>query len=421
MPVLGIHGTGSAIAGKILSSRLQPGRSLANYLGEGVYLYLVHGDGGYRNATDWAKRIARRRYETPVCLIARLQVDNALNLQHPGIRPRYAKFRRIFDRRLKRLRLHVDPNDNASYFRPISYLAIEAFRRCIEAISHHPIDVLSATFTLRDRDLDITPPYEICVKRASAILSVERCGPIAETVSASSDPASWPCPSSVVEAAEHASLIIDAMDDRDFLDLIQSIYQGSGCWDGPKSRFAGPGPILLLYDSRHQGRPAEIAELVAGCQPAAGRAVECRDLAEIAWAKTPEARVGLAALLGRVSGIVALITSAAADAVSILVSAADRRPDLPILAMLGSDDASAGSIETPIFMRSRHNMCCVTMPGPKAAAELVKGFLHDRWTDSLAMLDIEGRMAARHGTRDVRHRDARKIVEAIHARKHNLL
>lgn len=424
MTVLGIHATGTQVAQSILASSFRPGRSLANYLGEGAYFYLVHGEGGYQNAVECADKVARRHYRSIACLAARISVDNALNLQNPMIRPLFAAFGKSFDRGLARLRVQVEPNDNASYYRPVSHLTIEAFRRSIEALSGHPFDVLTARFALKSRDIDVELPHEICVKRSRAILDVQLCRPAERSIFPSSDPASWPCADSTIQGAHQAVRLIASMDDQDLLDLIQSIYQGSdGYWNDPRPRFVGFRPIYFLHDSRLHERASEIALQFADAGQAQQRTIEFLDFAKAARVSAPYAQAMVSSLVEKAAGVVALLTSTDAEGASLLATIAERRPEVPILVLLApfAKDHAEGEFTAPIVMRSRHNLCCLALPHDELLRELFKGFLRDRWTDALAVLDIESKMAARHGSAQARHRDARKIVETFHARKHVLL
>jgi len=419
MKVLGIHATGKEAADKITATGFRPGRSLANYLGEGAYFYLVHGHRGYQNATESAESVARRNHRNIAFLLADICIDNALNLQNPVIRPLFATFGAAFDRRVARLGLHVEPNDNASYYRPVSHLTIEAFRRSMEAVGGRPFDVLSARFALKGRDIDVELPPELCVKRSRALVSIKPCLPIDPDFLQSSDPASWPCADGTIKAAEQAGHLIAAIDDRDLFDLISSIYQGSdGYWQDRQPRFAKSGPVRLLYDSRQLEAAAEIASVILAEAPA----IQPSNLARIASARTPPAQEVLDRLVEKTGGVVALFAPQQAEMAALLITLAERRPEVPILALLkASANSDAVDSKVPIMMRSRHNLCCLTVPRPQLLRELVRGFMHDRWTDGVALLDIEREMAARHGSTEMRHRDARTIVEAYHARQPVLL
>jgi hypothetical protein len=423
MAVLGIHATGAGVAEQILASGFKPGNGLANYLGEGAYFYLVHGDGGYQNAIECATNVARRRYDKVAIVAASIEVDDALNLQNPAVRPPFAAFGANLDRRLAELGVQVEPNDNASYYRPVSHLTIEAFRRCVEAFTGRSFDVLSARFALKSRDIDIELPHEICVKRARAILSVARCDSTIASILSTSDPASWPCTQSIVQAAQQAVRIIRIMDQRDLVDLIVSIYQGSdGGWATPRPRFAGVGPVHLLYDSRRQcGGPVIVDSIVSVARDY--RTLQLVDLAKIACAGTPRGQALLGKIIEKTEGVLALHGPSDTEIISLLVTIAERRPEVPILALMAPNENGEPptEVKAPVMLRSRHNLCYAAMPRLETLSELAKGFLHDRWTDGLAVHDIESKMAARHGTPKTRHRDARRIVEAYYARQHNLL
>jgi hypothetical protein len=371
-----------------------------------------------------AQRVARRHYGSIDFLVARISIENALNLQNPAIRPLFTAFCATFDRRLAHLGVQVEPNDNASYYRPVSHLTIEAFRRTVEAISGRAFDVLSARFALKGRDIDVELPHEICVKRSRAILSVERRQSVDENIFPSSDPATWPCAHATVQAAQDAVRVIGFMDDRDLLDLILSIYQGSeGCWHDTRPRFVDFGPIHFLHDSRQFDRAPDLAQAISETGHRLQRTIRSFDLAMAARTGTPRAQRLVSGFMESTAGIVALLAPGDTEVVSLLVTVAERRPEVPILAMLTplSKGDIRGEFKAPIVLRSRHNLCCVRLPRTEVACEFVKGFLHDRWTDALAVLDIESKMAARHGSTKARHRDARKIVEAYHARQLNLL
>lgn len=388
------------------------------------YFYLVHGHGGYQNAMDCARKVAGRRYRDIALLAARISVDCALNLQNPVVRPLFVSFSASFDRRLAQLGVQVEPNDNESYYRPVSHLAIEAFRRCIEALSGQAFDVLGARFSLKSRHIDDELPYEICVKRSRAVLGTAPCTPGDRRLTPSSDPARWPCSESTVRAAQQAVLAIGAMDDRDIVDLVLSIYQGSdGCWDRPRPRFAGLGPVHIVHDSRQRESSSDWAQSIADAGRAQHRLLQPVDLAKVARMSTPRAQACLGSMLDETAGVLALQRSMDTEVASLLTTLAERRPDVPILAMMASHGRAGdpGRVRAPILMRSRHNLCCLNLPAPGRLAEVVHGFLHDRWTDGLAILDFKSKMAARHGTEATRHRDSRKIVEALHARKHGLL
>jgi hypothetical protein len=424
MTVLGIHATDSRVAQKILASGFRPGSSLSNYLGEGAYFYLVHGNGGYQNAMDCARKVAGRRYRDIALLATRISIDHALNLQNPFIRPLFVSFSASFDRRLAQLGVQVEPNDNESYYRPVSHLAIEAFRRCIEALSGQAFDVLIARFSLKSRHIDDELPHEICVKRSRAVISTSPCVRGDRRPSPSSDPAGWPCSESTVRAAQQAVLAIGAMDDRDILDLVLSIYQGSdGCWDRPRSRFTGLGPVHIVYDSRQRDSGSAWGQSIVDAGRTQHRSLQSVDLARVARMNTSRGQACLGSILDETAGVLALLGPTDTEVASLLTTLAERRPNVPILGMmaLGQCNGDPGRFRVPILMRSRHNLCCLNLPGSGRLAEIVRGFLHDRWTDGLAILEIESKMAARHGTEATRHRDSRKIVEALHARKHGLL
>lgn len=424
MTVLGVHATESRVAEKILASGFRPGESLANYLGEGAYFYLVHGNGGYQNAMDCAKKVAARRYRDIALLTAKISVQHALNLQNPVIRPLFVSFSASFDRRLAQLGVQVEPNDNESYYRPVSHLAIEAFRRCIESLSGQAFDVLGARFSLKSRHIDDELPYEICVKRSRAVLATASCVPAERRPSPSSDPARWPCSDATVRAAQQAVRAVGAMDDRDIMDLVLSIYQGSdGCWDHPRPRFAGLGPVHIVHDSRQRESASDWAQSIIDAGRAQHRMLQSVDLARVARMNTPRAQAHLGSILNETVGVLAFQGPTDTEVASLLTTLAERRPEVPILAMMapGCGAGDPGRFMAPVLMRSRHNLCCLDLPGPVRLAEVVRGYLHDRWTDGLAILDFESKMAARHGTAATRHRDSRKIVEALNARKHDLL
>jgi hypothetical protein len=422
--LLGIHATDPTIAERILATHFVPGRKVTSYLGEGVYFYGVHGDHGLQHAMDWAKRVSsgQRRYAGASFLIAQISVENALSLQHPLIQPWFDAFCDAFDRRRTELGLQVEENDNASYVRPTSYLAIEAFRHSVEAIGKRPIDVLSARFPLKRRDIYVEPPREICVKRARAILSVRPCRAGDKCASSRSDPARWPCPEEVAEAAQQAVRSIAAMDIQDFMDLIQSIYQGSDrSWDALRPRFRRPGPIVLLYDSRRHGEALPLARQVLRAACAKPKVLENVDLGELSLADQVGGRVRVERILDQASAIVALVGPKDVDVTPLLVTVAERRGDVPMLALLAAAGGPAALSTTSLTLRSRLNLTCVALPAKEGIAPLVRGFFHDRWTDGLESLAIERRMVARHGKPDRRRRDARRIVEAYHAGQHRLL
>jgi hypothetical protein len=214
------------------------------------------------------------------------------------------------------------------------------------------------------------------------------------------------------------------MDDRDFADLVFSIYQGSErYWSGVRPRFAGLGPVCFFYDSRQHDGASEIASLIADVGQAMQRTIQAVDLGATACENTPQGQKLVSDFADRSAGIIAAFSHANSEVVSLVLTVASRRPEVPILALLlysPTDDRSM-PLRPPLMMRSRHNMCVISMPHGASLGEVIKGFLHDRWTDSLAVLDIERKMAARHGTARARRRDARKIVEAYYARKCGLI
>jgi hypothetical protein len=223
-----------------------------------------------------------------------------------------------------------------------------------------------------------------------------------------------------VAAAANAVRAITALETQDFMDLIQSIYQGSiGSWDEPHRRFLRTGPPFLVYDSRLQPDAPAIAQKILSAGWSKSRVIESVDLAGPNGAERAGGRLHIDRLLARASAIVALVPPQDAHVASVLVTVAERCSDVPILAFV---DTREGQAQASSFtLRSRSNLCCIALPAKEAIPPFVRGFLHDRWTDGLEVFDVESRMAARHGKPDSRHRDARRIVEAYHAGKHKLL
>lgn len=412
-----IHGTGERIAGLILSDRFRPGRGLADYLGEGGYFYNISGDRGFQNAVAHAAQVARRHHDRVALLTARVSLEYALNLQNPVIRPLFLNFGATFERRIKQLGLRVEPNNNNTYYRPLSHLKIEAFRRMVESMAQHPIDVLMARFSKKSPDIDDDLPHELCVKRARAIIGMSACDPATDHGLCSVDPTALPCKDETIRAAERAATTIERFADRDLVDLIASIYQGSDrYWAAERLRFATDADVHFFYDSRLSSHGVRVRDRLTAAS-VGRRALRTCDLAHFDDIGTSLAQQRIHRSLSKAAGVVAILGGADLEVLSILITLAERRPELPVLVLLDvQQGCDVASFPLPMVLRSRHNLCCIALPQTQCALDaILVGYLHDRWEDGLKVLEIEPRMAARHGTPESRRADARTIVEMYHA------
>ncbi len=414
MRAAAVHATKTFYATSILGSAFRPGHGLWDFLGEGVYFYLVSGEGGFADAAACATAVSKRKYGQDVTrLVADLDLSDALNLQHHEVYAALQRASRVFKAKLAETRVWIAPNE--ALFRPDSHMRIEVFRRCVEVLAGRDVGSLVARFPVANEVIEGLPAPEVCVKRPSAILDVRAEDPAASPPAPVRDPADWPCPPDFLAAARGVGDYIDSLRNSDFVDCITAVHQGADAyWRGSKPRFAPFGEIRLLAEGDAY-KPA-----LAGIEPVCaryGRSLLAYDLTSVRRGALSLARQRLFDLVDGASGLILVLTPTSSEVLAALIRALEK-PDTPPTLVLLTE-----GMEPPMAARARQNVVCAPLQQRTSDRinPVMEGFLRDGWGDAARAHALELKLAARHGDAAKRSRDLRRILEAYDARPRLLL
>ncbi len=201
------------------------------------------------------------------------------------------------------------------------------------------------------------------------------------------------------------------MEDVDFLDLVVSAHQISDTRSPiSKPRFRPSRPLGLVYDSADESAWSNLVPGIERNCSERHRAIQKLDTALLDSSPVPMALAIRKNLLADVGGLIICLGKRSGKAQGILLNALNSESAPPILLL--ADEMRPTPLDA-----ARQNVISVSV---SANSELqieavVRGFLSDNWTDAVSAARIEQSIAARHGTPEIRRRDAKQIVKAVAA------
>lgn len=404
---LGVHATSREIAGKILAEGFHSGRRYGNYLGDGVYFYLVAGPHGLSHAMDSAKRVAEKKYGSDVAyLVVNISCENALSLQHQYIRKQLRSFALGFNKRLGDLGFWKEDNIDDLYFRPHTHLVIEAFLACLEAISSRPIDVVSSTFFRKDDVIDYKPPPEICVRTLHAISRAdiqEGQSLPGEEATNFSTPEMWPCPDILLSAAEQAVDFVGSASRSEIVSLVTSVRCPDFLEKLPQQQNDAPFDHFLIGSSR----------LAKSYSNPNIRSVELAELQEL---PLPTAVAKRQQFCESAASMIVGVSQDDFMGRDFALISQQRRPELPMIML--TDDV----MNIPPEMR--HSRSILLFDSNKLARnhvanDVITGFLANQsWKRAIATQRLTLAIAARLGDKPVIKRDAQVIAQVLSTPSH---
>lgn len=392
MTVATIHGTRIWVIELIINEGLLPGGGQHDWLGYGVYVFIICADAprGPEAALANAIAFAKKKYGKDVgCVFIRVNTQYCLDLQHPEIFAALRKCDEVVKARAEAMGLKLEAN--AGWTRPEAHFAIDAFCLGIEALSSIPIHVVrtqfSGAFTAPVEE--IRNP-ELCIKNPAAILEIKPIQSPTDIPMVVDHPDDWLPSNAVLKAAKEVSAFFRRLSDSKFADLIFKIAEGANHGWHFKPRFQ-PGRNITLVVQEMNGVASDVERI--------WRSIHINNLSkpvfEIESLKGlcgPERSRKIDELIAQSSGLIVLADAQSTNLSSILLRA--RENDRPLLLLATKD------VELPCEICSMRNVSVFQLK-PKSQRKVqleavLAGFMTDDWKGDTLQVRMQLMDAARY-------------------------